>query len=108
MGSASDDRSDRPSRDPEETAEPDGGDEIGFDEAALYGVVREAVEDAILGVIGTLLLVGVALVVVWAGIGMVTRTGGSAPTVLGGLIIAFGLYLGAVTLGVVPPIRDRF
>ncbi|MFC4449608.1 hypothetical protein [Halorussus aquaticus] len=86
----------------------DDGTPAEFDEAALYGVVREAVEDAILGVIGTLLLVGVALVIVLAGVGTMTRTGGPAVTVFGGLVTALVLYLGAVTLGVIPPVSERF
>ncbi|UPV73427.1 hypothetical protein M0R89_12845 [Halorussus limi] len=108
MVSTTDEQSDRPSRDPEETAEPDGGEEIGFDEAALHGVVRDAVEDAILGVIGTVLLTGVALVVTWTGIMLATQSVSVAGTGLGIVVTAFGLYVGAATLGVVPPAREWF
>lgn len=50
--------------------ETDGSDSFdpGFDEAALYTVVRDAVKDALLDVIGTVLLLGIAFVLVIAGI----------------------------------------
>lgn len=84
---------------------PDGGTDVGFDEVALYTVVRKAVEDAILDVIGTLLLVGVALVVVW--IGAAAIVSGTTPGLLGGTAaILFGVYLAAATLEVIPPARE--
>ncbi|WEL27382.1 putative membrane protein (plasmid) [Haloferax volcanii] len=51
----------------------DGGDlsDPGFDKAALYTVVRDAVKDALLDVIGTVLLLGIAFVLVIAGIGRI-------------------------------------
>ena len=83
----------------------------GFDEAALYVVVRDAVKDALLDVIGTLLLVGIAFVLVLAGgqalFASAAQYGGSpVGTAVGvGLIVA-GLYIAAATLEVVPPIRE--
>ncbi|NHN58182.1 MULTISPECIES: hypothetical protein [Halorussus] len=84
----------------------DGG--AGFDEAALYGVVRKAVEDAILGVIGTLLLLGVAAVVLWTGVAVAMQSTGPTGTALGGAAVLFGLYLAAATLEIIPPAREWF
>ena len=82
--------------------------EVAIDEGALYVVVRRAVEDAVLGVIGTLLLVGVALVLVWVGGAMAVSAGGRQPvaTVAGVAIVLVGLYLAAASLEVIPPIRE--
>ena len=82
-----------------------------LDEGALYVVVRKAVEDAILGVIGTLLLVGLALVLVWVGVAMALSsdpTAGVVPLVAGVAIALVGLYVAAATLEVIPPIREWF
>lgn len=93
--------------------EGDAADEplaVSIDEGALYVVVREAVEDAALGVIGTLLLVGVALVLVWVGGAMAFNAGGRQPVAaVAGLAIALiGIYLAASSLEVVPPIHEWF
>ena len=104
-GPASDD--DPPATDRENS----GSAEVGFDEGALYVVIRKAVEDAVLGVIGTLLLVGIALVLVWIGVSMAlsadTQTG-VLPLVLGGGIALVGVYVAAATLEVIPPVREWF
>ena len=94
--------------------EPSGDDdpaepvEVAIDEGALYVVVRRAVEDAVLGVVGTLLLVGVALVLVWVGGAMAVNAGGRQPvaTVAGLGIALVGLYIAAASLEVIPPIRE--
>ncbi|WP_313692645.1 hypothetical protein [Halorarum halobium] len=87
----------------------DGGDAgPGFDEAALYLVVREAVEDAILGVLGTLLLVGVAFVLIWAGVVSAMSAGAPVGYAVGGAIALLGFYIAAATLEVIPPVRDWF
>jgi hypothetical protein len=96
---------------PDRSPHPDGGESPpgpGFDEAALHAVVRDAVEDAILGVIGTVLLVGVAAVLVVAGVQIATLTPSPAGAVVGVAVAVGGLYLAAATLGVVPPVRDWF
>ena len=82
-----------------------------LDEGALYVVIRKAVEDAILGAIGTLLLVGLALVLVWVGAAMAISSGtrsGVLPAVVGVAIVLVGLYVAAATLEVIPPIREWF
>ena len=84
----------------------DGGASPGFDEAALYRVVRAAVKDALLDVLGTLLLVGVAFVLVLAGGQAVVSSGSSGGALLGLAVAGFGLYLAAATLEVVPPVRE--
>lgn len=82
-------------------------DDTGFDEQALYRVVRSAVEDAILGVLGTLLLLAIAAFFVWFGGGMLlsaASTGVGANLGFGIVFLAFGLYLGTRTLNLVPPL----
>jgi len=82
--------------------------EVRIDEGALYVVVRKAVEDAMLGVIGTLLLVGVALVLVWVGGAIAISAGVGQPlaALLGVAIAAVGLYFAAATLELIPPVRE--
>jgi hypothetical protein len=87
---------------PSETEDP------GFDEARLHAVVRDAVEDAILGAVGTLLLVGIAVVLLATAGSIVLQA--TAPI---GVVIGIGVglpaaYLFAATLGLIPPIRDWF
>jgi hypothetical protein len=98
------------SPDPERRAGPeaDGGEPVEFDEAALYTVVREAVKDALLDVIGTLLLVGIAFVLVAAGGQAVVSSGSVVETGLGLLVALFGIYLAATSLEVIAPVREWF
>ena len=84
-------------------------DDTGFDEQALYRVVRSAVEDAILGVLGTLLLLAIAAFFVWVGGAMLLAAAEAGLTLnlgFGIVFLAFGLYLGAATLDLVPPLRE--
>ncbi len=90
------------------SVETDGGAEIGFDEAALYGVVRKAVEDAILSAIGTLLLVGVSSVIVWVGVTVLLEADALFGTAFGAAALLLGLYLAAATLKIIPPVRKWF
>ncbi|MFB6143363.1 MAG: hypothetical protein ABEJ30_08505 [Halorientalis sp.] len=95
-----------------DAAEPDGGTasrtDPGFDEAAMFRVVRAAVKDAMLDVIGTVLLVAIAVVVVAAGVQAAAFGVSPATTAVGVLVALFGVYLAAATLGVIPPARDWF
>ncbi|MFC7767496.1 hypothetical protein ACFQS5_01930 [Salinirubellus sp. GCM10025899] len=86
--------------------ETDGGSPPELDEAALYRVVRAAVEDALLDVLGTLLLVGVAFVLVVTGGQAVVASDSTAGTALGLVVAVGGVYLAAATLEVIPPVRD--
>lgn len=85
--------------------EGDGGVAPGVDEAALFKLIRDAVKDALLDVIGTLLLLGIASVLILVGVQLVfslSQLGG----VVGGALVAVGLYLAAATLEIIPPIRE--
>lgn len=90
--------------------------DAGFDEAALYRVVRTAIEDAILSVLDTLLRLGVAVMFAFLGLLFFlsavrsdTAALESAVTIIFGLLFGgFGCYLGAATLGRVPPLREWF
>lgn len=88
----------------------DGGDPSapGFDEVALYTVVRDAVKDALLDVIGTVLLVGIAFVLVIAGAQAVFSARSFGTVAVGVGVTAVGVYLAAATLEIIPPIRDWF
>jgi hypothetical protein len=95
----------------ERSPETDGGP--GFDQEALYRAVQAAVEDAILGAIGTILLVGVGTVIGFAGLSFLLRTVGEGglsvlPLAAGVWLLAIGVYIVASTLGVVQPVRDWF
>lgn len=84
----------------------DGGTATGFDEARLHAVVRDAVEDAILGAIGTLLLVGIAFVLVVAGGQLLLASISPWGTAFGIGLLAVGTYIAAATLRVIPPVRE--
>ncbi|QGA81751.1 hypothetical protein [Halomicrobium sp. LC1Hm] len=84
----------------------DGGVDPGFDPDTLYRVVRAAIKDALLDVIGTLLLLGVALVVVTIGGQLLLGAMSEVAVAVGAFLVLFGLYLGAATLGLIPPLRE--
>jgi hypothetical protein len=86
--------------------ESDGGTGPGFDEAALYGVIHAAVKDALLDVIGTLLLVGIAFVLVLVGGQAIVSSGTTTGIVAGIGFVTVGVYLAAASLEIVPPIRE--
>ena len=87
--------------------ETDGGDGS-IDSGELYVVVRKAVEDAILGVIGTLLLVGVSIVLIWFGTLVAASAYDSSPVVaLAGIFMMLvGIYQAASALGIIPHVTD--
>lgn len=89
------------------------GDASGFDEETLYRTVRQAVQDAILDAVGTMLLVvvGTALALVGGSALVRTATAGdlSIPVLAVGVwLVAIGFYVVGSTLGVVQPVRDWF
>lgn len=88
----------------------DGGEHPapGFEEVALYNLVRDAVKDALLDVIGTVLLVGIAFVLVIAGAQAVFSALSFGTLAVGVGVTAVGVYLAAATLEIIPPIRDWF
>lgn len=85
--------------------EGDGGVAPGVNEAALFKLIRDAVKDALLDVIGTLLLLGLASVLILTGVQLVFSLS-QLGSVVGGALVAVGLYLAAATLEIIPPIRD--
>lgn len=90
---------------PDPRADSDDGGGNGFDEAALYRVIHAAVKDALLDVIGTLLLVGIAFVVVVVG-GRVLLSSATPLSIVAGVgLVVWGLYLAAATLEIIPPVR---
>lgn len=83
-------------------------DVTGIDRGELYVIIRQAVRDALLGVIGTLLLVGLGLVLLWFGIMLaVSAVNSSLIGALGGVVVALiGFYIAASELDVIPSIGD--
>ena len=73
-----------------------------------YVVVRKAMEDAILSVIGTLLLVGLSLVLIWFGMMVAVSAYDTSPlmALAGGFVVLVGLYQAASALGIIPPVTD--
>lgn len=92
--------------DPVQEYQTDGGAEFGFDPDALYRVVRAAVTDAMLDVVGTLLLVGLGFVLVAIGGNALINAASVAGGAVGVGIVAVGLYVVAATLEVIPPVRE--
>mgnify|MGYP000427527662 CR=1 FL=1 len=84
----------------------DGGTDPGFDEARLYNVVRAAMKDALLDVIGTLLLVGLSFVLVAMGGQILLQADAVTSGAVGGVLVLVGLYIAAATLELIPPIRE--
>ncbi len=83
------------------------GHEAGFDQHAMYEVVRAAVKDAMLDVIGTVLLVGIAMVLLWAGGGIILAGGGSPGSVLVGLpVVAVAVYVAGSAVDLIPSIWE--
>jgi len=80
-----------------DTAFADGG-APGFDEERLHAVVRDAVEDAILGAVGTLLLVGIGLLFFWGGLTAIADANTGDAGVVGALMMIVGLALVVGTL----------
>lgn len=100
-----------PDSDLDRSAEPDrtdGGYDVGLDEQELYLVVRKAVKDAMLDVVGTMVLLGFALGAVWIGLAMAIEGSSTAAFGFGVAVVAFGVLLAASALELLPSVRDRF
>lgn len=94
---------------PEERS--DGGDvPVGdLTSEEFYRVVRSAVEDAFLGVIGTVLLVGIGFFLFVTGVTATVRVGSAeAPVVavLGVGLALLGVYVAAAALDYAPSVED--
>ncbi|ELZ29738.1 hypothetical protein C475_02286 [Halosimplex carlsbadense 2-9-1] len=87
-------------------AVPDGGSVAEIDEERLYEIVHEAVEDAILGVVGTLLLLGIGTVFLVSGVTAVLGASSAASFGVGLTVFLVGLVVFVTTLGGVLPVRE--
>ena len=89
-------------------ANPATTESTNLEPSELYIVVRKAMEDAILNVIGTLLLVGLSLVLVWFGMVVATSSYNTSPVIaLGGaFVVLVGIYQAASVLGIIPSMTD--
>lgn len=87
-------------------SEPPHRPDPGFDEDRLYAVVHRAVEDAVLGAIGTVIFVVIAVALVWVGIAVIAANPTPLGVVFGGVAIVAGCYLAATSLDIIPPIRE--
>lgn len=108
---SSDDADERSASEPERThgerpTASDGGTDLGFDPDALYRVVRAAVKDALLDVIGTLLLLGVALVLVVTGGQLLVGATSGVMVGVGAVVVLFGLSVAATALDLLPPVAE--
>ncbi|MDS0220529.1 hypothetical protein NDI54_04090 [Haloarcula sp. S1AR25-5A] len=71
----------------------------------LYAIVRLAAEDAVLGAFGTLMLVGIGVVLVASSAPMLFSLS-PLPMVFGALLAGFGAYLVLSSLRIIPPARE--
>jgi glycerol uptake facilitator-like aquaporin len=97
MNEATDDGTDTPST----------GDLSQVSAEEYYRLTYHAVRDALLDVIGTVLLTVVAFALVWiGGAAAMSPAAGLAEIGVGLAIAALGLYLAATTLDVIPPVQE--
>lgn len=90
--------------------DPTESDTLDIDRGELYLIINKAVEDAILGALGTILLVGVSIVLIWFGmIVTVSAYDSSILRAIGGVVVTLlGLYFAGSTLELIPSITDLF
>ncbi|MGB9931107.1 hypothetical protein [Haloarcula amylolytica] len=74
-------------------------------EEELYAIVRVAAEDAVLGAFGTLMLVGIGVVLVASSAPLLFSLS-PLPMVFGALLAGFGAYLILSSLRIIPPARE--
>ncbi|MDS0301403.1 hypothetical protein NDI76_21985 [Halogeometricum sp. S1BR25-6] len=86
----------------------DSEHDVGFDEQALYVVVRKAVEDGILGATGKLVQIGVSVLIVWFGMLSAFSEQSIIASVSWVVVAILGLYLIATALEIIPSVRDWF
>lgn len=78
---------------------------VEIDDRRLYRIIRNAVEDAIRGVLGTLLLLGTAAFFLLLG-GNMLLVGSPPGIAFGGVFLSFGLYIGAATFELIPTVGE--
>ncbi|WP_135366352.1 hypothetical protein [Halosimplex halophilum] len=83
----------------------DGGSAAEIDEERLYEIVHDAVEDAVLGVVGTLLLLGIGFVFLVSGATAVVGATSTAEFGVGLTVLLVGLVVFVTTLRGVLPVR---
>ncbi|KAA9399961.1 hypothetical protein Har1130_02450 [Haloarcula sp. CBA1130] len=74
-------------------------------EEELYATVRVAAEDAVLGAFGTLMLVGIGVVLASWGAALLL-SGTPLPAAIGVVLVLFGAYLALSSLRMIPPVRE--
>ncbi|AUG48245.1 hypothetical protein BVU17_12200 [Haloarcula taiwanensis] len=74
-------------------------------EEELYAIVRVATEDAVLGALGTLMLVGIGIVLAAWGAALL-RSATPLPAAIGVVLVLFGAYLALSSLRMIPPVRE--
>ncbi|NLV05538.1 hypothetical protein GOC83_05225 [Haloarcula rubripromontorii] len=74
-------------------------------EEELYAIVRVATEDAVLGALGTLMFVGIGIVLAsWGAALLMSAT--PLPAAIGVVLVLFGAYLALSSLRMIPPVRE--
>ncbi|NLV13600.1 hypothetical protein [Haloarcula argentinensis] len=82
------------------------GSVAALSEEELYAIVRIAAEDAVLGALGTLMLVGIGIVLIATGASALLANVTPATVLVSVVLIGFGVYLTTSSLGVIPPARE--
>jgi hypothetical protein len=75
-------------------------------EEELYAIVRVATEDAVLGALGTLMLVGIGIVLIATGASALLTSVTPTSVLVSVVFIGFGGYLAASSLRIIPPARE--
>lgn len=91
----------------EARAEPatDGGATVDVDPEELYAVVRVAVKDALFDALGSVLLLGLALLFVAAGVRGLLSASSTVESAFGVVFVGLGVTIAAVAFDLVPPFR---
>jgi hypothetical protein len=95
---------------PPATDDPSGGSATDdgveqLSEQELYAIVRVAAEDAVLGAFGTVMLVAIGAILIWAGTSLLFALS-PLPSAVGVVLIAYGAYLALSSLRIIPPARE--
>ena len=91
---------------PERVTEEPPSRDPGFDEDRLYEVVAQAVEDAVISAIWTVIMVGIAVALVWVGIAVVVANPTPLGLIFGAITILAGFYVAGTRLDVIAPVRS--
>ncbi|MXV64606.1 hypothetical protein GS429_21520 [Natronorubrum sp. JWXQ-INN-674] len=86
--------------------ETDGSASVDIDQDELYTTVRTAVTDAMLAVLGTVALLGFAVLFVYAGARLLFATPSTAGGAAGVAGIGLGFAIAAAALELLPPFRE--